>query len=127
MLLLHCAHLNRRWTLVLDLLVIPHGVAVAIHQGLGRMFAFGFGGVFVMTRLWGTNLSSLARKGVVASYIVGLVACCALLDRLDQWREVFRIPVLDYGVVLILSGLFVVVNGSLVPLGLVSSERGREQ
>ncbi len=128
-LLFHRAHLNRRWTLFLELLVIPHGVAVAVHQGMGLwpMFAFGFGGVFVMTQLWGTDLSPTRRKLVVAGYVVGLITCYALLDRLDQWHEVFRIPILDYGVVLILWGLFGLIHRLLIRVGLITPERHRQK
>lgn len=107
-LLFHRAHLHRGWTLALELLVIPHAVFVAVHQGHGLwpMFGFGFGAVFVLTQLWGTELSDLAKKATVAAFCVGGVAVYAGLDRIDQWHEVLRIPVLDYGVVFLLWGLW---------------------
>ncbi|MCO4772242.1 MAG: hypothetical protein KDA24_19565 [Deltaproteobacteria bacterium] len=123
-LLFHRAHLDKRWTLALEMLVLPHGVLVAIHQGQGLwpMFAFGFGAVFVLTQLWGTGLSSLARRAVVAACVVGAVATYVGLDRLDQWHEIVRIPVLDYMVVLVLWGLYAVVNTLLVKMKLLPPE-----
>lgn len=120
-LLFHRAHLDRRWTLFLELLVIPHGVLVALHQGTGLwpMFLFGFGAVFVLTQLYGLGLSDGKRRAVAAAFVLGALGSYVATDRLSQWHEVLRIPVLDYGVVFLLWGLFVVVNRVLEALGVV--------
>jgi uncharacterized membrane protein YhdT len=100
-LLFQRSHLNRRWTLLLELLVIPHGVLVAIHQGTGLwpMFGFGFSAVFVLTQMHGLDWSSRLRQFTAAIWLIGLVATYVVMERLDQWHEVLRIPILDYGVV----------------------------
>ena len=100
-LLFNRSHLNRRWTLALEVLVIPHGVLVAIHQGHGLwpMFGFGFSAVFVLTQMHGLDWSNRLRQMVAAGWLVGVVAIYVVLERLALWHEVLRIPVLDYGVV----------------------------
>jgi len=120
-LLFHRAHLDRRWTLLLELLVIPHGVLVAVHQGTGLwpMFLFGFGAVFVLTQLYGLGLSDAKRRAVAALFVLGALGSYVATDRLDQWHEVARIPVLDYGVVFLLYGTFLAVNRGLEAAGLV--------
>ena len=100
-LLFQRSHLDRRWTLLLECLVIPHAVLVAIHQGTGLwpMFAFGFSGVFVLTQMHGLGWGSRLRQAVAACWIVGVVATYLVLDRASEWHEITRIPVLDYAVV----------------------------
>lgn len=100
-LLFQRSHLDRRWTLLLECLVIPHAVLVAIHQGLGLwpMFAFGFSAIFVVTQMHGLDWSSRLRQAVAGAWVVGLVGTYVYLDRLSELHEVTRIPVLDYGVV----------------------------
>ena len=53
------AHLNRWWTVSLEVLVLAHGalVAAVAGNGLWPMFAFGFGAVFVITQMHGLGLS----------------------------------------------------------------------
>ncbi|MEE2828393.1 MAG: hypothetical protein VX498_04320 [Myxococcota bacterium] len=95
------SHLNRRWTLVLELLVIPHGVLVAIHQGLDLwpMFAFGFSAVFIVTQMHGLDWSSRLRQVTAATWLIAVVVIYVVMDRVAMWHEVLRIPTLDYGVV----------------------------
>ena len=100
-LLFQRSHLDRRWTLALELLVIPHGVLVAIHQGKGLwpMFAFGFSAIFVITQMHGLQWNQRLRQVVASAWLVAVVAIYVALDRLALWHEVLRFPVLDYGVV----------------------------
>ena len=57
------AHVNRWWTLALEVAVLAHGTLVAIMQGEGMwpMFAFGFGGIFVITQMHGLSWSRPVR------------------------------------------------------------------
>ena len=57
------AHVNRWWTLALEVAVLAHGTLVAIMQGEGMwpMFAFGFGGIFVITQMHGLGWSRPVR------------------------------------------------------------------
>ena len=49
------AHVSRWWTLVLEVSVLAYGMLAAVMQGNGiwPMFAFGFGGIFVVTQMHG--------------------------------------------------------------------------
>lgn len=99
-------HVNRWWTLLLELLVLVHGTLLAIMQrnGLWPMFAFGFGGVFVVTQMHGVGLSRAARALLGAGYAAG----AALVYRRRGWRrlnEIARIPLIDYAAAGVLAGL----------------------
>ncbi|MFC1936212.1 hypothetical protein ACFLYP_00950 [Chloroflexota bacterium] len=99
-------HVNRWWTLVQEVGVLVHGTIVAIYQGadLWPMFAFGFGGIFVVTQMHGLNLSKWARWGFLTAY-VGF-ALFIYSDRgWGNLNEIIRIPLIDYFSVLLLAGI----------------------
>lgn len=99
-------HNNRYWTVFLEVLVLAHGTLVAILQGgnLWPMFAFGFGGVFVITQMHGLGFSRLVRGILLAAYLTGV----AFVYTGRGWarvNEIIRIPFIDYLSVLELAGL----------------------
>ena len=99
-------HINKWWMVLNEFTVLIHGALVAVMQGNGiwPMFAFGFGGIFIVTQMHGLGLSRLVR-GVLLAVYIGLV----LLVYNGRWaalNEIIRIPVIDYLAVLILAGLF---------------------
>lgn len=98
------AHVNRWWTLTLEILVIPHGVLVAINQAESawRMFGFGFGAVFIMTQLYGLGLSPRIRTLITSGYVLALLIAYGSVERIGTIHEILRIPILDYAVVAIL-------------------------
>jgi len=99
-------HVNKWWTIVQEVMVLVHGTIVAIYQGndLWPMFAFGFGGVLVITQMHGLKLPKWVRWGLLTLYIGS-----ALFIYSDRgWvniNEIIRIPAIDYVLVLVLSGL----------------------
>ena len=99
-------HINRWWTLIQEVGVLIHGTIVAIMQGneLWPMFAFGFGGVFVVTQMYGIAISKWLRGILLGFYITS-----ALIIYNDRgWaslNEIIRIPLIDYLAVLVLAGL----------------------
>jgi hypothetical protein len=99
-------HVNRWWTLTLELMVLVHGTLVAVAQGAGLwpMFFFGFGGIFVITQMHGLPLKLWAKVLILTGYI-GAVA--AAYSRLGWARvnEIVRIPLIDYLAVLVLAGI----------------------
>lgn len=101
------AHLNRYWTFALEATVLVHGALVAVGQGGGLwpMFAFGFGGLIVMTQMHGLSLSRWVRGGVLAVYaaLVTWVYADRGWSRLD---EIVRIPFIEVLAALLLAGLF---------------------
>jgi hypothetical protein len=70
------AHGNRWWTLTLEVLVMIHGVIVAIMNtdGMWHLFGFGLAGVFVVTQAWGLGLQRRANWWLVAAFAAGLLA-----------------------------------------------------
>ncbi len=104
------AHLNRRWTALLEVLVLVHGTLVAALQGNGLwpMFAFGFGAIFVGTQVYGLGLSRAARWAVIAAFL----ALMTWVYSGRGWRfdEVLRIPLIEYASVFVLAGAIVGVR-----------------
>ena len=113
-------HVNRWWNIFLEVGVLIHGTIVAIYQGAGLwpMFAFGFGGIFIVTQMHGLNLSKWLRWGFLAAY-VGSVLYIYSERGWEKINEIFRIPVIDYLAVLILSGI--------LWLGMKAAERIRNR
>ncbi len=99
-------HVNRWWMLVQEATVLVHGTLVAVMQGnnLWPMFAFGFGGILVITQMHGLRLSRLLRWVILALY----VAAALLVYRGRGWiqlNEIVRIPLIEYVAVFALAGL----------------------
>jgi hypothetical protein len=99
-------HVNRYWTLALEVMVLIHGTLVAIAQqgSLWPMFLFGFGGIFVITQMHGIGLRFWAKALILATYVAGVVIVYSGRGW-AQINEIFRIPVIDYLAVLLLAGL----------------------
>src|SRR5512136_898515 len=97
-------HTNRWWTLVQEVTVLFHGTLVAVLQGNGLwpMFAFGFGGLFVITQMHGLGLSRPAKF-----IILGLYVGAALLVYSGRgWgnlNEIVRIPIIEYLAALVMA------------------------
>ena len=99
-------HTNRIWTVILEATVLVHGTLVAVMQGNGiwPMFAFGFGGIFVITQMHGLNLKNWVKWLILAAYI-GLTLLVYSQRGWNQLNEIIRIPVIEYLAVLLLAGL----------------------
>ncbi len=99
-------HVNKWWTLAQEVIVLIHGTIVAVMQGnqLWPMFAFGFGGVFVITQMHGLGLKRWARGVILGVYILGAFVVYSQRGWV-QLNEIIRIPVIDYLLVFVLAGL----------------------
>ncbi len=100
-------HTNRWWTVAQEVIVLAHGALVAVMQGneLWRMFAFGFGGIFVMTQMHGLGLSRRTRWVILALYIAAALVVYGLYD-LTNIHQILWIPIIEYLGVLLLAGIF---------------------
>jgi len=100
-------HTNRWWTLAQEVIVLAHGALVAVMQGneLWSMFAFGFGGIFVITQMHGLGLPRWARWLILILYIAAALGVYGARD-IAKIHQIFWIPVVEYLGVLVLAGLF---------------------
>lgn len=100
------AHVNRWWTFTLETAVLVHGTLVAVMQSndLWPMFAFGFGGVLVITQMHGLKLAKWMRWGLLGIYAASTV----YIYSGKGWaklNEIVRIPLIEYLAVLALAGV----------------------
>jgi hypothetical protein len=107
-------HVNRWWTLVQEVLVLVHGTIVAVMQGnqIWPMFAFGFGGVFVITQMHGLGLKRWMKNLILLAYIIG-VGLVYNQRGWEQLNEIVRIPLIDYLAVFVLAGILWLVSRSI--------------
>ena len=93
-------HVNRWWMLVQEVTVLVHGTLVAVMQGndLWPMFAFGFGGILIITQMHGLGLSRRARGAVLALYVVAALVVYGQKGWL-RLNEIVRIPLIEYALV----------------------------
>ncbi len=97
---------NRWWTLSLELPVLAHGTLVVLTQGAGLwpLFAFGFGGVFLITQMHGLGWSRTTRALLLLAF--ALAAAFVFSERgWARLNEIARIPLIDYGLVFLLTWL----------------------
>ena len=99
-------HVNRWWMLFQEVIVLIHGALVAVMQGnnMWPMFAFGFGGVFVITQMYGLKLSKWVRWAILGTYLsLALLVYSGV--GLGNIHQILWIPVIDYLAVFLLAGI----------------------
>lgn len=105
-------HTNKYWLTSLELTVLAHGTVVAILQnaGIWPMFFFGFGMIFIMTQLYGLGLSRRVICLVTGVFILLVIAVYSGwlfgIRTFGKIDEIFRIPVIEYILVFVLSAVF---------------------
>lgn len=95
------AHRDPRWTLALEMLVLPHAVITTLHKrsGFGAMFTFGILGMFVLAQMHGLRLSRRARLMIGGAYGGTVLAYYGARRELRRLPDVLRVPALEYSVV----------------------------
>jgi len=98
-------HVNRWWMLFQEVAVLVHGTLVAVMQGNGMwpMFAFGFGGVFVITQMHGLKLKKWLRWTFLGTYIALALLVYSIRD-ITMIHQITWIPIIEYLVVFALAG-----------------------
>ena len=112
-------HVNRWWTFFQEAIVLVHGALVAVMQGnnMWPMFAFGFGGILVITQMHGLNLKSWLKWTILGLYI-GLAVLVYNKQGLINIHQISWIPAIDYILVLVLAGIiWLVLRISKLPAG----------
>lgn len=104
------AHLNRYWTIALEVMVLFHGVTVALMQGseMWTMFGFGLAGIFVVTQAFGLGLSRRTAWTLVAAWVASVVAFYSWFGW-DALPAMLRIFAGYYIALPILAGLLVLI------------------
>ncbi|MBN1640449.1 MAG: hypothetical protein JXA09_04365, partial [Anaerolineae bacterium] len=99
-------HVKRGWTLFLEAFVLLHGTLVAVMQGNGLwpMFAFGFGGVLIVTQIWGLGLGRLVKGVLIALYVIAALIVYSQLGWV-RLNEIVRIPLIEYALAFVLAWL----------------------
>jgi hypothetical protein len=99
-------HVNRWWMTFQEIAVIVHGTLVAVMQGnnMWPMFAFGFGGVFVITQMHGLKFPKWLRWTLLGIYI-GLALLVYGTRDITMIHQVTWIPLIDYLLVFVLAGI----------------------
>ncbi|WP_201276854.1 hypothetical protein [Microbulbifer sp. ALW1] len=100
------SHRNRYWTFFLESFVLIHGVVVAYlspSQGWSAvaMFFTGFLGMLVITQIHGLGLSRRVVASIIAGYLLTLLGLIG--SGVMSWQLPLRIPLGEYGLVLIVS------------------------
>jgi len=105
-------HLNRWWTVSLEIFVIVHGTVVALLQGsnMWTMFAFGFGAMVILTQMHGLGLKTWTKRGLAIGFVVLVVAFYTLTGHIAGLNEVIRIPMINYLVIFLLYGIYLLIN-----------------
>jgi hypothetical protein len=98
------AHRDRRWTFVLELMVLPHALTTAISKRnqLAPMFGFGFLGMLLIAQSYNFKLPPRLRRLAYASYLFAATAIFAQRRELHRLPDILRIPLLEYAVVAVL-------------------------
>lgn len=104
-------HSNKYWTFILEMSVLIHGVTVALVAGqeVWAMFAFGFLFLVVMTQIHGLGLSRVWLWGIAGLAVIAMLVVYGQRGY-GNLNEVIRIPVIEYGLALIIGGLLVVLR-----------------
>jgi hypothetical protein len=97
-------HVNRWWTLTLEVSVLFHGALVAYTQSphAWPMFFFGFAGLFIITQMHGLGLSKGIRWIFFIAYVLGALWVYSGKG-LAHLHQVTWIPITDYVVVFIVA------------------------
>lgn len=97
------SHVNKWWTVTLEVAVLFHGTLVAIFtQTIWPMFFFGFASLWIITQMHGLGLSRRAKWGWVIAYVaaIGIVYSSRGWENVN---EVLRIPLTEYLAVFLLA------------------------
>lgn len=103
-------HVNRNWTFVQEILVLFHGTTVALVSGgitgtLWHIFFFGFGGILVITQLYGLRMPQWVRVVAFLAWAAGVVAVVVMAGRVTYLFPVLGVPMIEYGLVFGLTAL----------------------
>lgn len=106
------AHLDRRWTLLLELLVVIHAVAAALMNG-GRYtptFLFGFAGTALIAQVHSLRPPPQVVRALWLAYGLSAVVVMARRRELRRLHAIIHIPLLEYGLIGLLYAFYLLIR-----------------
>jgi hypothetical protein len=99
-------HINKWWTVSLEVIVAVHGTLVALvnANSLWQMFAFGFAAIFVVTQMWGLGLKTWSKIAILAGYGAAIILVFSQVG-FSKIYQITWIPIIEYGAVFLLAGI----------------------
>lgn len=103
------AHVNRWWTVALELGVLVHGTVVALHspKQLWFQFGWGFATIFVVTQMHGLGLPGKVKWLIGGAYAASIAVVASLLGP-GRLAVLPRIPAAEYLGVFVLAALLAI-------------------
>ena len=108
------AHLNPKWTIFVEVMVVIHAVLVALMNSHNwPMFLFGFLGVFMVTQMYGLPLSQKMRW-LLWSLFIGLIVVVYNFKGWEQSYEVIFVAGTEWAFVILVSGLILFFQSAFI-------------
>ena len=108
------AHLNPKWTIFVEVMVVIHALLVALMNGDNwPMFLFGFLGVFVVTQMYGLPLSQKMRW-LIWSMFIGLVIAVYSFKGWGTSYEVIFIAGTEWACAILFAGLILFIQSDFM-------------
>ena len=108
------AHLNPKWTIFVEVMVVIHALLVALMNGDNwPMFLCGFLGVFVVTQMYGLPLSQKIRW-MIWSMFIGLIIIVYNFKGWNTSYEVILVAGTEWAFAILLSGLILFLQSDFI-------------
>jgi len=108
------AHLNPKWTIFVEVVVVIHALLVALMNSHNwPMFLFGFLGVFMVTQMYGLPLSQKMRW-LLWSLFIGLIVVVYNFKGWEQSYEVIFVAGTEWAFVILVSGLILFFQSAFI-------------
>lgn len=108
------AHLNPKWTIFVEVMVVIHALLVALMNGDNwPMFLFGFLGVFVVTQMYGLPLSQKIRW-MIWSMFIGLIIIVYNFKGWETSYEIIFVAGTEWAFAILLSGLILFLQSDFI-------------
>jgi hypothetical protein len=105
-------HLDTNWKFLLEILVLPHAIAIAWFQGpaLVAMFGFGFMVLFLCTQMHGLKLPLWAKSAFTISFLLMVAFTYFVAREPSMINEVIRVPMIEYLSIIAIYGVWLGVT-----------------
>jgi hypothetical protein len=66
--------------------------------------------MFILTQMYGVGLETWAKRGLAVGFLILALAYYALAGNIARINEIIRIPLIDYLVIFVLYGLYLLIS-----------------